>query len=117
MAKPRSARVDYLVYLAVRWLFCVVQAMPVNLAWSCARFIGWIAYHVDRRHRAVALDNIRHAFPKLNDRQVDDLVRATYQHFALMAIETMLVPRKYHPSNVWNYFSPITSGDFDRAIH
>ena len=39
-----------------------------------ARVLAWLAYHVDRRHRLVAADNLRHAFPDLDEVAVDRLV-------------------------------------------
>jgi KDO2-lipid IV(A) lauroyltransferase len=105
MPKPRSAWRDYAVYLALRTVVCLVQAMPAPLAWRMSELLAWLVHVLDRRHRQVAADNLRHAFPHLSDAQIAQVVRKVYRHFGLMIIEMMLMPRKYH--------SPI----MDRYVH
>jgi KDO2-lipid IV(A) lauroyltransferase len=100
MAKSRSRALDYLVYLAVRIVVCVVQALPVSAAWQFAEYLAWLVYHVDRRHRSVASENLRLAFPDLDAAAVNRLVRQVYRHSCLMLIEMILIPRKLHRSNV-----------------
>jgi KDO2-lipid IV(A) lauroyltransferase len=100
MAKPRSRALDYLVYLVVRIVVCVVQALPVSMAWQFAENLAWLAYHVNRRHRSVACENLRRAFPDLDAAAVNRLVRLVYRHSCLMLIEMILIPRKLHLSNM-----------------
>jgi KDO2-lipid IV(A) lauroyltransferase len=98
--KVRSRVADYLVYLAVRILVCVIQALPFDLAASVAEFLGWLAYRIDQRHRQVAIDNLQIAFPgKYTDAQIDALVRGVFCHFCTVAIEIMHMPRRYHLHN------------------
>jgi Kdo2-lipid IVA lauroyltransferase/acyltransferase len=116
MAKERSAGVDYVVYLAVRVLVCVVQAVPLGVAEVLAAGIAWVAYHLNRRHRAVAVENLRHAFPTLSDNAIDRRVRAVYQHFCLLLIEIIHLPRKLH-SNNWRRFGEYAfPGDTRRIL-
>src|SRR5581483_2495151 len=98
--KPRKPSLDLAVYLAVRLAVCLVQALPPALAFKIAEFLAWVAYTVDRRHREVAADNLRHAFPELaaDPARLDRLVRATYRHFLRMVVEIALLPRKMHPT-------------------
>src|SRR5687768_11190883 len=101
MAKPRSRSVDFIVYLAVRGLVCLLQGIPEALARQLARGLAWLAYTVDKRHRLVAIDNLHHAFPELRDdpARTDRLVRAVYRHFCTLLVEIVLLPRKLHLSN------------------
>ena len=96
--KARTPIVDFAIYLAVRLLVCAIQAVPMTVAFRVAEWLGWLAYRVDRRHREVAADNLRHAFPEVaaNPARIDRLVRDCYRHFALVAIEMVLLPRKLH---------------------
>jgi KDO2-lipid IV(A) lauroyltransferase len=96
--KPRQPAADLAVYLAVRLIVCVIQALPPAVAFKLAGVLEWVAYRVDRRHREVAADNLRHAFPELaaDPARTDRLVRATYRHFLLVAVEMILAPRKMH---------------------
>jgi KDO2-lipid IV(A) lauroyltransferase len=98
--KQRSPASDYAVYLIVRLLVCLIQALSWGLARQFAGLLAWLAYRVDRRHRRVALENLRHAFPgRYRDEELDTLVRATYLHFARLLTEIILTPRKLHVSN------------------
>src|SRR5205823_2184077 len=65
--KKRSPVADYAVYLLVRVLVCLIQILSWRMALSLARGLAWLLYRVDRRHRRVALDNLRHAFPQLDE--------------------------------------------------
>ena len=70
--KNRSKIRDYLVYLAVRIVVCVLQALSFEMACAFGRFLGWLAYKVDRRHRLVAIENLQKAFPgQYNDAEID----------------------------------------------
>ena len=60
----RNPLVDYAVYLAVRLAICVLQAIPLRVALGFANVLALLVYRVDRRHREVARDNLRHAFPE-----------------------------------------------------
>ena len=64
MAKPRSRELDYLVYLLLRLLICVIQALPFPLALWLADGFAWLAYRVDRRHRKVAEENLLHTLSR-----------------------------------------------------
>lgn len=96
--KPRRKTVDFAVYLAVRLAVCLVQALPMSLAFKLAEALGWLVYRLDKRHRAVAAENLRFAFPDLaaDPTRVDRMVRATYRHLLLVVIEIVLLPRKLH---------------------
>ncbi|MBV9124284.1 MAG: lysophospholipid acyltransferase family protein [Planctomycetes bacterium] len=103
MATRRSFLKDYAVYLLVRFGVCLVQALSWEGALQLARGLAWLAYRVDRRHRQVALDNVRHAFAHLDAQAVDRLVRASYLHLTTMVVEMIRLPRVLHPGKVHDY--------------
>jgi KDO2-lipid IV(A) lauroyltransferase len=102
MARSRSRLADYAVYLLVRVVICVVQALSWPAVLGLARTLAWLAYRFDRRHRLVAADNIRHAFPNLDDAGVDRLVRASYLHLTTMIVEMIRLPRVLRRSNLYD---------------
>jgi KDO2-lipid IV(A) lauroyltransferase len=57
-------------------------------------------YRVDRRHRPVAAENVRYAFPNLDEPGVDRLARASYMHLTTVLVEMMRIPRVFHPGNI-----------------
>src|SRR5438067_6221301 len=116
MGKRRSRWLDYLVYLVVRFVVCVVQALTAPAVWRVAELLAWFCYHVDRRHRLVAAENLRQAFPHLSDAGVDQLVRKVYRHFCLVVMEMILMPRKYHRSNIDRFVHYPNPADQQRGI-
>lgn len=99
MARPRARIVDYVVYLLVRTTMCFVRAVPWAWALSLGRTVAWVLYHVDRRHRLIAADNLRHAFPERDEAEIDRLVRATYEHFVTVTIEFIRLPGALRTDN------------------
>jgi Kdo2-lipid IVA lauroyltransferase/acyltransferase len=116
MPKRRSRWLDFAVYVVVRVVVCLIQALPPPVAWRLADLLAWLAYEVNRRHREVAADNLRHAFPELNEAQVDRLVRQTYRHCVLVAFEMMFLPRVFHRSNLFHYVRYPIRRHLDEAI-
>jgi KDO2-lipid IV(A) lauroyltransferase len=104
--KARRPAVDLAVYAAVRLFVCVVQGVPVRLAVAVAGGLARVAYRVDRRHRAVAADNLRHAFPDLPPDRIDRLVRGCYRHLCLLVVEIILLPRKLAVTN-WRRYATL----------
>ncbi len=106
MAKPRSRIKDYLVYLLIRMCVCLVQALPLGVTRSLAAGLAGLAYHVDRRHRLVAEENLRQAFPgQLTPVQIDRMVRSTYRHFCGVILEIIHLPRKFSPYTWFQYLN------------
>ena len=104
MAKTvQSKAVAYLIYLVVRAMVCVLQALPRKLAFGFAEGLGWVAHRVDKRHRLVAAENLRFAFPEKSQREIDWLVRDCYRHFCRMLVEMILLPRVLRVENYQNY--------------
>lgn len=92
MAKRRSRLLDFGVYLTARLAICVLQVIP--LAWSqwLVDHLARLAYRVDRRHREVAIDNLRHAFPGLyTEEQLHALTLGVYRHFGRTLLESVFL--------------------------
>lgn len=98
MKKPRNRVLDYLVYLAVRLVVCVAQALSVEQSYRLAEGLAALIYKVDKRHRKVAMENLRLAFgDQYSEFQRDRIVRGVYRHFCMMLMEILHIPRKIHP--------------------
>lgn len=98
--KKASPTIDYLVYLAVRIVVCILQALPYETALRFAGFLGWVAYKIDKRHRLVAIENLQKAFPgRYSDAEIDAMVRSVYTHFCTVVIEIIHLPRRLHLHN------------------
>jgi KDO2-lipid IV(A) lauroyltransferase len=99
MARPRNRGLDYLTYLAVRGLVGFAQMLSVEQSYALARFLAKALYRVDVRHREVGLENLEHAFGGRYDAAARDrIVRGVYEHFCMMLMEILHIPRKLHPA-------------------
>lgn len=102
--KQRSAFADYLAYLVVRIFVCFVQALSFDNSCTFARFLAWMVYHLDKRHRVVASENLQKSFPgKFTEAETDVLVRRVYAHFCRMLIEFIHLPRRCRLHNYKRY--------------
>jgi len=110
MARQRSQLADFGVYLVVRFAVCVLQALPAAAARRFSRALAWLAYHVDSRHRQVADDNLRHAYPAVDDARRDRLVRKVYRHFCGLLIDIVQLPRAMN-LRTWRRHMDLAGGD------
>ncbi len=100
MSKQHSNALDFAVYVAVRIAVCVIQALTPAAARRLAGTLAWLVYRVDARHRLVAADNLRHAFPnQLSEAEIIETVRNVYRHFCMLLIEIIRLPRELHVEN------------------
>jgi KDO2-lipid IV(A) lauroyltransferase len=102
---------DYTVYVLIRIVVCVVQTLSWPSALALARAFAWLMYRVDRRHRLVAHENVRWAFPNLDAPAVVRLVRASYLHLTTMLVEMMRMRRVLHPATVDHFVKHAHPGD------
>ena len=99
MAKERNRVIDWLVYVAVRVVICVIQALPLAVCDRLANFIAWLAYDKLRNRRKVTLENLRQAFPEKSGDELDTIARKMWRHLVLLGCELVHAPRKIRRSN------------------
>jgi KDO2-lipid IV(A) lauroyltransferase len=90
---------DYLVYLLVRILFCVVQSLSLEAGQSFAQGLAFLFSRILPIRRQLLHENLKLAFPQLNDTQRRTLIRAMWEHLLLMGIEVALARRKIRDFN------------------
>lgn len=105
--KPRNKVVDYVAYLGVRLLVFVAQSMSMKQSYALADGIAALIYRVDKRHRQVAMDNLKHAFGgEYSEEECDQIVRGVYRHFLRMVMEMLHIPKLLHLTT-WRKFITI----------
>jgi Kdo2-lipid IVA lauroyltransferase/acyltransferase len=109
LAKERSHIRHLAEYLGVRTLLAALQAMPLSLGYALAKLLAIIAYYVDRRHRLVAEQNLRIAYPHWSEQERTSTLRQVYRHFAMMIIEMAHLPRLLHTNN-WRKYMELRGG-------
>lgn len=83
-------RVRFAVEAALfRLLLFLARLLPRRMLLALGDLGGLIGYLVDRRHRRIALDNIRLALPELSAPRARRLVRDCWRHFGRISVDTL----------------------------
>jgi KDO2-lipid IV(A) lauroyltransferase len=98
--KVRRPWLDYGVYVCVRLVVVLAQILSIEQSYALARWVAWIAYRLDARHRKVGVENLAFAFgDELTDAARDRIVRGVYVHFISVLMEILHTARKVHLTN------------------
>jgi KDO2-lipid IV(A) lauroyltransferase len=99
----RQRVVDYLVYVVVRILICLVQALRIETGQWMAGWFAWLFCEALELRADVVDDNLAHAFPELSPDQRKRLARRMWEHLFVLVLEVAHTPRKIHHTN-WRDF-------------
>lgn len=117
MARKRSSLRYLLEYYAIRTAISFLQVLPLDWATALVKGCARLVCRFNRRHREVALDNLRHAFPgRYTEDQLQRLVRTVYEHLCLVCYECVLMPRKLHRHNWRRYIAHPPMQTFDNLL-
>jgi len=75
----------------------VTVAVGVLPRWIMLRFgrgLGWLWGTLDRRHREIAMDSLRRAFPEWDESRVERTARAVYAHFGAVLLDILWMSRQ-----------------------
>ena len=100
--------IDFGVYLALRMVIAVVQALPLDV---CERGAGLMATFFARVvgiRRRIIDENLQTAFPQMPAEERIAIAWQMWRHLFLMAIEIAHTPRKVHETN-WREHSHIVN--------
>jgi len=109
----RKQIVDYFVYVAVRLLICMVQAMRPETGARVARRLAWLFHQGLGIRRRVVDENLAHAYPKMTADERYRLARGMWEHLFLLVLEVAHAPRKIHETNWRDY---VTLRNHDRIV-
>jgi Kdo2-lipid IVA lauroyltransferase/acyltransferase len=75
--------------LVVRIVLALVRLMPMRTVRRTGHAIGRFAFHIDRFHRRIALQNLANAFPSRTADQIEEIAGATFAHFGAVLLELL----------------------------
>jgi KDO2-lipid IV(A) lauroyltransferase len=67
----------------------VVRRLPRRVVLALGRMLGRLWCALDARHRAIAADNLRRAFPEWDEERVQATARGVYAHFATVLLDIL----------------------------
>jgi Kdo2-lipid IVA lauroyltransferase/acyltransferase len=80
-------------YLALRLAEMGLQCFPINVNLRTARLAGDLLYWIDKRHRKIAVENLRASFPEASQEELDRLARRSCEHLVMVGAEVLCLPR------------------------
>lgn len=89
----------FTVYLIVRGLICLVQAIPLSVGDRLAWLLAYVFTFVVRVRYRVADENLQFAFPELSARQRRDLIVKMWHHLFLLVMEVAHTPLRLREEN------------------
>src|ERR1041385_1565714 len=93
---------EQLLYIIARGVVAMLQALPLRAVARLGRFGGGMAYRFDRRHRMVALSNLRMCFGHEKDEaEIRGLARENFrrigENFACAIKTAAMTPEELRP--------------------
>lgn len=116
MKKTRKKITDYLIYLLVRIIICVVQSLPIKVCDRIAKLLAWLAVDLFRIRAKLIDSNLAAVFPDLTKRERRKIAKSMWRHLCLMVFEIAHAPRKIHETNWRDFVSVRDTRETVRAL-
>jgi len=81
-------------YALLRFVEVFIKSLPFEVALDVGRFIGFLSYHIDRRHRKAGRKNLRMVFGGEKGRaEREAILKALYRHLGMVFVEMLRMER------------------------
>jgi KDO2-lipid IV(A) lauroyltransferase len=107
---------DFPIYLLLRVVIAVVQAVRIETCHFACQGLAWLMYDVVKMRRRLVDDNLAQAFPELSLAARNDIARGMWVHLLTMVCEIAHAPRKIHSSNWRKYVKLHRTRDLVRMM-
>ncbi len=114
-ARSRNQALRFVVeFLALRLWMLVIGCFPIRANLVTARILGRVWWLLMKRHRQRALENLRPAFPERSERELREIARRSFEHFAqLYLVELVMMPRLV---DHWSWARYVELGNLGPAL-
>jgi KDO2-lipid IV(A) lauroyltransferase len=107
---------DFPIYLFVRIIIAVIQAVRIETCVAACRWLAWFMYDVVRMRRKLVEENIQQAFPEKSKAEREQIGRDMWLHLLTMICELAHAPRKIHGTNWRKYVHLARGSEFVAAV-
>ena len=108
---------NYLVYLLVRVVFCVVQSLSLETGKTFAKGLALVFTHMLPIRRQLLHSNLQIAFPDLDAAERQRIILDMWEHLFIMGIEVALARRKIRDFNWRDHIRLINSEALLSLLH
>jgi len=103
--------------VALRAVMGVLRVVPIWLGMQLAGALGVLAFHVDRRHREIAYENLRRAFgDSMSWKETRRTTRSNYIHAFRCAADMAKLPRLHAKGELWKHIHVGDMGLVEEAV-
>ena len=96
---------EALAYQAIRLLVCAMGLLPREWGLSTGAFLGRLVFALDRRHREVALNNLRYAYgSEMTPKEVRETARKVFENFGKVLFEVCWSWQLLGEKKLFTYF-------------
>jgi KDO2-lipid IV(A) lauroyltransferase len=104
MAHQQSNLVSWSQYLPLRALAVLIGCVPIDFNMQSSKVIGDLFFHLGKKRRYRAIENISSSFPELNYEEARALARKSMEHlFQLFVAEGVQMPSLITPTTWHKY--------------
>lgn len=90
MLKKISYPFSFLLVYLFHFPFII---LPYRWCLSYGTFLTSLIFPIAKKHRKIAADNIRYAFPNYSEEEIQNLVRKSFRHMGILLAHTLWAPR------------------------
>ena len=101
---------DYLIYLVVRVIICMVQMLSIESIQGLSRTLAWLASDVLKFREKVTDANLRAVYPDWSEKRLRRVKRRMWEHLIQLICEIAIAPRKIHETN-WRKYVRVRDRD------
>ena len=117
--KKKSVLTINIEYIIVLFLMKLLSLLPYKIASDIGGFLGIAGYHLDKRHRNITLQNLRMAFPDIDNNREVILAKNTFHNMGRSTAEIIHVASKGATTvnnSIHNWVTVEGKGHLDKAI-
>ena len=93
----------YFEYLFLVFFTFIIRIFPLKINLFFASNFGRILFYINKKHRIVALDNLKNAFPEKNDTELIRILKKVYINLSKTGVEFLSLPvlgKRYFKDNI-----------------
>lgn len=106
----KQRMLDYVAYVVVRTILCVIQLLPIESCELLSKFLAWLASDVLKLRDKVTDANLRAVYPDWTEKRMRRVKRLMWEHLILLGCEIAIAPRKVHETN-WRKYVHVRDRD------
>jgi len=109
--KKHNPVIDWLLYVAVRFLIVILSLFDIETNLRSARVLGRLFWKYYPRGRQRALDNLHASFPDKSEEWIHETGRRSFENIVMLSVEILFTPRLVNKHN-WRRYSRYVSVEY-----